>query len=105
MESHPFTIASADGGDGVECVVKQAGDWTRALHALALSHEKGVSVRCTVEGPYGESVSPLEVETRAEESTRRTDQLHLPRVLLRPPLCRRIRRLVSPSSYRIWSAC
>lgn len=55
FESHPFTIASADGdGEGVQCVIKRAGDWTEALFALASRSESGVTVRCTVEGPYGE---------------------------------------------------
>jgi len=54
FESHPFTIASADAnGEAVQCVVKQAGDWTTALHQLALHHPEGLRVRCTVEGPYG----------------------------------------------------
>ena len=57
-ESHPCTIASADGdGDGVQCVIKQAGDWTRGLYALASGHKGVETVRCTVEGPYGESAS------------------------------------------------
>ena len=55
FESHPFTIASPDEAEGgIRCVIKQAGDWTNALHQLALSSEKAVTVRCTVEGPYGE---------------------------------------------------
>ncbi|CAD6590389.1 MAG: hypothetical protein TREMPRED_005719 [Tremellales sp. Tagirdzhanova-0007] len=53
-ESHPFTIASADGsGNGVQCVIKRAGDWTEGLYALASRHDSGQTIRCSVEGPYG----------------------------------------------------
>lgn len=57
FESHPFTIASPDGGgtEGVQCVVKRSGDWTTDLYGLAAGYEGGLTVRCTVEGPYGES--------------------------------------------------
>ena len=54
-ESHPFTIASADSsGDGVQCVIKCAGDWTEGLFALANRQDGEQTIRCTVEGPYGE---------------------------------------------------
>jgi len=66
-EIHPFTIASAsDSPNGVVLLVKQAGDWTKALYMLAgptgrygrednLSEKSPVrQVTVMVEGPYGE---------------------------------------------------
>lgn len=49
FESHPFTIATAD-GESVNLIVKAAGDWTRSLYELSLERKQ---IRCTVEGPYG----------------------------------------------------
>jgi ferric-chelate reductase len=49
FESHPFTIASAD-GEHVSLVVKAAGDWTSSLYDLALENK---TMRCSIEGPYG----------------------------------------------------
>jgi len=47
--SHPFTIASADGGDGrVTFLIKSLGDFTRNL-----AHKIRVGQPVTVEGPYG----------------------------------------------------
>lgn len=54
MESHPFTISTAsDSGNGVQLVVKRAGDWTSAVYDLAMRDPAGVKVRCSLEGPYG----------------------------------------------------
>jgi len=66
-EIHPFTIASAsDSPNGVVLLVKQAGDWTKALYKLAgptgrygqedsLTEKSLVrQVSVMVEGPYGE---------------------------------------------------
>lgn len=52
LESHPFTIASADGVAPMELIVKDAGDWTAKLYQAAL---EGRKLRCSIEGPYGES--------------------------------------------------
>jgi ferric-chelate reductase len=63
-ESHPFTIQSvaraAGDAEGLVLTVKQAGNWTRKLYALAnaasYDAEKtgaGREVRVLVEGPYG----------------------------------------------------
>ena len=49
FESHPFTIASAN-GQNIQLIVKRAGDWTTTLYDLALQRR---TIRCTVEGPYG----------------------------------------------------
>jgi hypothetical protein len=49
LESHPFTIASAE-GHSVNLIVKAAGDWTNSLYDLSLSNKQ---MRCTIEGPYG----------------------------------------------------
>ncbi|PSF04698.1 ferric reductase [Marinobacter fuscus] len=47
--AHPFTIASADAGDGqVTFLIKSLGDFTRNL-----SQKIRVGQRVTVEGPYG----------------------------------------------------
>lgn len=50
LESHPFTIASAN-GQPLQLVIKSAGDWTSRLHRAAI---KGSKLTCTLEGPYGE---------------------------------------------------
>ena len=47
QEAHPFTIASAPGGDSVRITAKALGDFTRALPSL----EPGCRVR--LEGPFG----------------------------------------------------
>ena len=56
LESHPFTIASADlSTGGIQLVIKRAGDWTSTLYALATTEEQMLSeIKCSVEGPYGE---------------------------------------------------
>lgn len=47
--AHPFTIASADRGDGrVVFQIKALGDYTKGL-----AHRLSVGQRITVEGPYG----------------------------------------------------
>lgn len=56
VENHPFTIASADGGQFI-LVVRKRGDWTRALYDLSCeneSGEKGEGIECKVllEGPF-----------------------------------------------------
>ncbi|KAF8664121.1 hypothetical protein AX16_000811 [Volvariella volvacea WC 439] len=59
-ESHPFTIASATGGeDGLVLICKRASGWTRNLKELAETQSyfggKGIGreVKLLVEGPYG----------------------------------------------------
>ncbi|KDQ20918.1 hypothetical protein BOTBODRAFT_26929 [Botryobasidium botryosum FD-172 SS1] len=60
-EAHPFTISSAGGMRGVQVIAKNAGDWTRKLHAISkdvVSEVKGhdqqkVPVSVAIEGPYG----------------------------------------------------
>lgn len=55
IENHPFTIASADGGQLI-LVAKKCGGWTRALYDLACESggEKGEGTECKVllEGPF-----------------------------------------------------
>ena len=66
LESHPFTIASAN-GEGVELIVKVSGDWTAKLHQMAL---EGRKIRCSVEGPYGEDChSQAVADSQAGRST------------------------------------
>jgi ferric-chelate reductase len=73
-EVHPFTIASAGGGEGIELYVKAAGDWTTKLASFARASSasqglpvaakrrtmqliknlgSGRVVNVLVEGPYG----------------------------------------------------
>jgi ferric-chelate reductase len=74
-EVHPFTIASAADGEGIELLIKEGGDWTRQLASFAKAGNQfdlesggmgkprplqllkglgsGRSVNVLVEGPYG----------------------------------------------------
>ena len=62
-EGHPFTISSAPDTEGLVLMAKNNGDWTSALHRLALggkgASESGLSgsspidVTAIVEGPHG----------------------------------------------------
>lgn len=56
LENHPFTIASAAGGQLI-LVARKQGDWTRALYDLACEEsggEKGEGLECNVllKGPF-----------------------------------------------------
>lgn len=64
FEAHPFTITNSTSSRGITLYAKTAGDWTRALHALASSTEEasqtllekpaaGKQVKVMIDGPYG----------------------------------------------------
>jgi len=71
LENHPFSIASADGGQLI-LIARKRGDWTRALFDLAMEgtgSEKGDgSVECKVvlEGPYVSAFLWMRLNTRAD---------------------------------------
>ena len=57
LESHPFTIASAnESGQPLQLLVRKAGDWTAGLYEMAstATTADGLAVKCWIEGPYGE---------------------------------------------------
>ena len=57
-ETHPFTIASAD---PVEFVIASYDGFTRDLHQYALKNP-GVSLKASVDGPYGTFPSPTDCD-------------------------------------------
>ena len=78
LESHPFTIASEEGAPTLDLIIKDAGDWT---HRLFQAAERGEQLRCSIEGPYGESSRSLPLKCEAEGSSVQAD----PRISSFPP--------------------
>ena len=47
---HPFTIASANGDENIEFIIKKEKNWTKGLYDRVKNDEK---VSLYLDGPYG----------------------------------------------------